>query len=180
MQILKVCDRVTSLATGNHGTIQRFTDAGEACVLFDGGDAAVIIGNDLLVLAHHKVSYVGAPAIFALDLACMQINDAFGDFGCYLVGSALDRPNWRDVDVRFIMRDEEFAALFPDATVFEDGGGCWEQNSRWLLLTVSISGWLSGVTGLKVDFQIQPQKHANARHPGKRHSLGLRIGKRKA
>ncbi len=118
-----------------------------------------------------KVNYVGAPAIFALESACVQITDAFGGFGCYLVGSALERADWRDVDVRYIMRDEEFDVLFPGARP------CWEQDPRWLLLTVSISERLSKLTGLPVDFQFQPQTHANERHEGKRHPLGLRIAK---
>lgn len=121
-----------------------------------------------------KASYVGAPAIFALDLACRQINEAFGWFGCYLVGSALERADWRDVDIRFIMRDEEFATLFPDA------GEHWEHDARWLLLTISISKRLSKVSGLPVDFQFQPQTHANGRHKGKRNAMGLRISKPEA
>lgn len=118
-----------------------------------------------------KQVYVGAPACFALEQACQQINDAFGDFGCYLVGSALQRPDWRDIDVRYIMPDDAFAQLFPTA------GKHWEHDPRWLLLTVSISNWLKIVTGLPVDFQIQPQTHANDKHKGLRSALGLRIAK---
>lgn len=118
-----------------------------------------------------KASYVGAPAIFQLEQCCQQINDAFGGFGCYLVGSALERPDWRDVDVRLMMSDEEFARLFPDA------GDHWEHDPLWLLLTVAISTWLRQVTGLPVDFQFQPQTLANAQHKGLRHALGLRIAK---
>lgn len=121
-----------------------------------------------------KVSYVGAPAIFALEQACKPINRAFGHFGCYLVGSALERPDWRDVDVRFIMEDSEFAKLFPDA------GDHWEFDDRWLLLTVAISERLSKVTGLPIDFQFQPQSHANARHSKPRHSLGWNMAKTEA
>jgi hypothetical protein len=80
-----------------------------------------------------KHIYIGAPACFALEQACQQINDAFGDFGCYLVGSALERPDWRDIDVRYIMPDKEFAKMFPSA------GQHWEHDPRWLLLTVTIS-----------------------------------------
>ena len=118
-----------------------------------------------------KAPYVGAPAIFALEQACQQINAAFDGFGCYLVGSALERPDWRDVDVRLIMADEEFDALFPDA------GRTWEFHPRWLLLTVAISGWLSKITGLPIDFQFQPQTHANKIHSGPRHALGLFVSK---
>jgi hypothetical protein len=118
-----------------------------------------------------KISYVGAPGIFALEQACRSIGEAFGGFGCFLVGSALERPDWRDVDVRYIMADSEFATLFPDA------GEHWEHDARWLLLTVSISERLSKVTGLPVDFQFQPQTHANERHTGPRHSIGFRVSK---
>lgn len=122
-----------------------------------------------------KGVYVGAPACFALEQACQDIAEAFGAFrgagGIYLVGSALERPDWRDVDVRLILDDEAFAALFPDA------GRSWEFDPRWLLLTVSISGWLSKVTGLPVDFQFQPRTHANEIHKGPRNALGLRIAK---
>lgn len=116
-----------------------------------------------------KATYIGAPACFALEQACQQIVDAFGHYGIYQVGSSLERPDWRDIDLRYILPDEEFAKLFPNA---EDH---WEQDPRWLLLTVSISGWLSKQTGLPVDFQFQPQTHANARHKGPRNAYGMRI-----
>jgi len=121
-----------------------------------------------------KTNYVGAPAIFALEQACRDINDAFGGYGCYLVGSALERPGWRDVDVRFILQDEAFAALFPNAST---EAALWEHDPRWLLLTVSISQWLSKITGLPVDFQFQPQTFANERHKGNRHAVGMRLRK---
>jgi hypothetical protein len=118
-----------------------------------------------------KGCYIGAPAVFALELACRSLNEAFGGHGCYLVGSSLERADWRDVDLRFILKDEEFAELFPDA------GDNWEFDPRWLLLTVSISAHLSKVSGLPIDFQFQPQTHANARHPGPRSAIGLHIAK---
>jgi hypothetical protein len=118
----------------------------------------------------HKGCHVGAPAIFALEMACREINAAFEGFGPYLVGSAIERPDWRDVDVRFIMPDDDFSKLFPDALT--DGAG-WEFDGRWLLLTVALSERLSKLTGLPVDFQFQPQTYANKRHHGPRHALGL-------
>ncbi len=118
-----------------------------------------------------KGSYVGAPACFALTQACQDINRAFKGFGCYLVGSAMERPDWRDIDVRFIMSDEEFDAEFPGTR--ENGNGSWEFDPKWILLTVAISERLSKVTGLPVDFQFQPQTHANERHKGRRNALGL-------
>lgn len=123
--------------------------------------------------ARKKGNYVGAPAIFALETACRQITEAFGSYGCYVVGSALERPDWRDVDVRYIMADDEFEKLFPDAYP-----QCWEQDPRWLLLTVAISERLSKLTGLPIDFQFQPQTHANERHKGQRHAIGIHIAPR--
>lgn len=114
-----------------------------------------------------KASYVGAPAVFALTLACAEVEKAFNCYGCYLVGSALEKPDWRDVDVRMIMDDGDFAALFPDA------GSNWESNPRWLLLTTCISERLSRLSGLPVDFQFQPQTHANERHDKPRHWIGV-------
>lgn len=120
-----------------------------------------------------KVSYVGVPAIFNLELECKHLNAAFGGFGCYLVGSAIERADWRDVDVVFIMEDEEFAKLFPGVA----SHSTYEFDPRWLILTVSISERLSRITGLPIDFKFQPQTHANARHKGPRHALGLNIVK---
>ncbi len=118
-----------------------------------------------------KGSYVGAPACFALEAACQDINRAFDGFGCYLVGSALEHPGWRDIDVRFIMDDEAFRAEFPGAGPIDHVR--WEFDPKWILLTVSISERLSKLTGLPIDFQFQPQSHANARHKGRRNALGV-------
>lgn len=120
-----------------------------------------------------KGVYVGAPACFELELACQQLSDAFGGFGCYLVGSALERPDWRDIDVRMILSDAEFDVLFPQCRE----RGTWEFNARWLVMTISISEWLRKRTGLPVDFQFQPQSHANERHKGSRNALGLVFAK---
>jgi hypothetical protein len=126
-----------------------------------------------------KATYIGAPACFALEQACQHISDAFGDYGCYQVGSSLQRPDWRDIDIRYILPDDEFQKLFPESQQWPEGGGTWEHDSRWLLLTVSISAWLSKITGLPVDFQFQPQTHANTVHKGPRNSYGHRTAKRK-
>ena len=120
-----------------------------------------------------KEIHVGAPACFALELALRHVCEAFDAYsscgGCFIVGSVLDRPDFRDVDVRLIMTDEQFAREFPGA------GNRWEHDAKWLLLTVAISAWLSKESGLPVDFQFQPQTHANARHTGKRNAVGFRI-----
>lgn len=124
-----------------------------------------------------KVTHIGAPACFALEMACKQLMDAFDDdvghVGIYLVGSALERADWRDVDVRMMLDDATFAKMFPKALVGH--GAAWEFDPRWTLMTVCISTWLREKTGLPVDFQFQPMSFANEKHKGKRHALGLRF-----
>jgi hypothetical protein len=124
------------------------------------------------VAPRRKANYIGAPACFLLEQAAQHVAAAFGGYGLYQVGSSLERADWRDVDLRYILDDEEFARLFPDA------GEHWEFDPRWLLLTTSISAWLSKQTGLPIDFQFQPQTHANERHSKPRNALGIRITRR--
>jgi hypothetical protein len=117
-----------------------------------------------------KWNYVGAPKVFELEMACQVVVDAFDSLGCFLVGSATERRDFRDVDLRMMFRDEDFAKLFPDA------GEHWEHDSRWLLLTSAISAWLSQRSGLPVDFQFQPMTWANKKFEGKiRYAVGIRI-----
>jgi len=117
----------------------------------------------------HKASHVGAPAVFSLEMAARQLRDAFGG-DVHLVGSALERADRRDVDVRQMLPEAAFAALFPRVT-----GHTWEFDTRWLLLTVSISAWLSQQTGLPIDFQFQPVGHGNKLHHGPRNPMGMRF-----
>ncbi len=116
-----------------------------------------------------KGVYIGAPACFALEEAIRPVCEAFGVHCCYVVGSSLQRADWRDVDVRLILDDAAFAAEFPDVV------HSYEHDARWLVLTVAISERLSRTTGLPIDFQIQPQTHANDRHKGRRNAIGLRF-----
>lgn len=117
-----------------------------------------------------RANWVPAPHYFNLNQACVTINrafEAFGDcLGCHLVGSSLERRDWRDIDVRYIMLDEAFDRLF--------GGGPGEwTNPLWSLLCVTFSAWLSEQSNLPVDFQIQRMTQANAEHHGKRSALGI-------
>lgn len=118
-----------------------------------------------------KANYIGAPACFALEEALRPICEAFGAYrgsgGCYQVGSSLRKADWRDVDIRLILDDDSFAREFPRA------GDHWEHDTRWIVLTTAISERLSRLTGLPIDFQIQPQTHANARHKGPRNAVGI-------
>lgn len=118
-----------------------------------------------------RANYVPAPQMFHLHHACNLINQAFPQaFGCFLVGSALERRDYRDVDVRCVLPDEDFDRLFPKAP---DGPAHWQPT--WALLCITISEWLRQVSGLPVDFQFQKQSIANAKFTGQRSALGMYV-----
>jgi hypothetical protein len=119
------------------------------------------------VPAKQRANWLPAPHYFNLNAACAIINKAFeSGFGCYLVGSSLERRDHRDVDVRYIMGDAEFDRMFRC-------GGERAHDALWSLMCLSISLWLSQQSGLPVDFQVQRQSDANAKHTGNRSALGI-------
>lgn len=84
-----------------------------------------------------------------------------GAGGPYLVGSAIERADWRDVDVRLILADAEYDALAAVLDVDRLG--------------FVFAAWGQQATGLPVDFQVQRQTEANERHPGRRNALGIGV-----
>lgn len=96
-----------------------------------------------------------------LDLAVQPIRRAFGG-RTYLVGSAQQRRDARDVDVRTIVDDDTWDALFAPFP------------QLWELLCIGTTAWLREQTGLPIDYQIQRLTEANEQHPGGwRSALGL-------
>lgn len=116
-----------------------------------------------------RANFLGAPAAFNLNLACRALSEAFGH-AVYLVGSALERRDYRDVDVRCLLDDDEFDRLFP---------GCpsaTQYHPAWSLLCCAISEWLAARTGLPIDFQFQKRTKANAEFPdGARQPYGVAL-----
>lgn len=101
--------------------------------------------------------------MWVLDEACKPIRDGFGDTP-YLVGTAVERKEYRDVDVRLILKDKKFRRL--KAAIGLDGIA---------LLGLLIGEHLAARTGMPIDFQIQEQTAANHHHGNKmRNPLGLR------
>lgn len=114
-----------------------------------------------------RANYLGVPQVYNLNHACEAIFSAFGNVP-YLVGSSLIKKDYRDVDVRLILDDEEFDILFPGI------GSRHDLNAKWSLMCASISGWLASRSSLPVDFQIQRQTEANNDYPNEpRHALGV-------
>lgn len=113
--------------------------------------------------AKHRTSALTTTEIFHLDQACRLVSAAFDDARCYLVGSAgigSDGTPPRDVDVRLMLGDDEFAAACPT-------------RERWELLCLAIGAYLASRTSLPVDFQVQQMSAANERFDGPRNPLGL-------
>ncbi|MFC7906434.1 hypothetical protein [Streptomyces nigra] len=109
---------------------------------------------------------VGMPAVLHLNAFGREIEAAFGHLP-YLVGSAAVGKQWRDVDVRLMLPDDEFDALFPGHV---KPGRC---DGKWSLLCAAISELGRIRTGLPIDFQIQRTSDANERYDGVRQALGL-------
>jgi hypothetical protein len=88
-----------------------------------------------------RVSYLTVSEMFKLHAACVTLFDTF-DSPPYLVGSSLVHKDYRDVDIRMILPDPDFARMFG--------------NHYWLALAnATISEWLKIATSLPIDFQFQ-------------------------
>lgn len=120
--------------------------------------------DDCPARVRRRYNYVGVPETLILDQQVYLLNKAFGEV-CYQVGSSTERTTYRDVDVRMIMDDKKFDALFG-----ERGGS---SSLFWSIMCASISEWLNRRTGLPVDFQIQRRTECNQQHNGVRNGMGM-------
>lgn len=109
---------------------------------------------------------VGMPhALYLHDFGSI-VWDAFGDCP-YHVGSSLKGKQWRDVDVRLILADEEYEACGFGDPLYP------HQNAKWRALCMAFAELGRKMTGLPIDFQIQQRTTANKREPGPRSALGM-------
>ena len=92
-----------------------------------------------------KWNGIGEPECSNLAIACMVVEEALQE-RAYLVGSASESREFRDVDVRVMMEDKKFEELFGPTRI---------RRPFYSLFCVSVSTWLSKMTGLPVDFQVQ-------------------------
>jgi hypothetical protein len=116
---------------------------------------------------------VGMPARLRLDQFGEVVREAFGHCP-YLVGSAARGKEWRDVDVRLILPDDEFEQVVGELT----RPRCL--NLRWNALCLAFAALGHQMTGLPIDFQIDQQTQANEEHDGLRHALHVVDGRRPA
>lgn len=112
-----------------------------------------------------RATQLSVPEMFRLNHACRVLSAAFG-FHNYHVGSSLENPNYRDVDVRCILDDEDYDRLI----------GANEH--RLGLLNAALSEWLQSRTNLPVDFQFQRMTNANQEFDGRRNFVGKPLPER--
>lgn len=104
---------------------------------------------------------------YRLDQAVLPIRRAFDQWGggTYLVGSAAKSRDARDVDVRTIVDDHMWDALFGPFPLL------------WEALCLGLTSWLREQTGLPIDYQVQRLTEANEQHSVKdghfRSALGI-------
>lgn len=113
------------------------------------------------------VDYLTCEQRFRLDEACRVFSEAF-EFGVFLVGSVMQRADFRDVDVRAIVSDDVFARLYPGADPRDSA-----LDAYWALSMAAFSLYLRNATGLPIDFQVQQMTAANTEFTGPRNALGL-------
>lgn len=109
----------------------------------------------------------GMPATIHLEAFGNWLYDAFHETA-YLVGSAAEGKKWRDVDIRMMLDDDVFAAMFPNYAAIG------QNDAKWALMCAAIGELAKKWTGLPVDFQFQSTTAANKLYSGRpRHPLAL-------
>ncbi len=100
---------------------------------------------------------VGFPASIKLySILGKFLADAFGVDCAYHVGSSLKGKVWRDVDVVVLLEDADFEKMF---------GTKEPEGKKWEAYCLAFSSLGRDVTGLNVDFKVQPREWANAKFP---------------
>jgi hypothetical protein len=84
------------------------------------------------------------------------------------VGSSLHGKKWRDVDVRLMLDDDKYGAMFGI-----DSHANEHTCDKWVALCMAFSALGQKMTGLPIDFQIQRSTQANEKYPCSRSALGI-------
>lgn len=121
-----------------------------------------------------SASYLSVPDFHRLNWACRPIREAFGE-PPYLVGSALVRPDFRDIDLRLILDDDVVTRMFGAGSFGVHGEGDPAEVRR--LLNIALSDLITKMAAppAPIDFQIQSMTEANVpEHDGMRNPMGMR------
>lgn len=107
-----------------------------------------------------RATYLLVSEFHLLETWARELTAMFPGHVPYLVGSALTTKDYRDVDVRLILSDEEYSTLAVMVDIRR--------------LNVAVSLWGQRVTDLPIDFQVQSMIEANVPDHGQRNALGIR------
>lgn len=110
-----------------------------------------------------RTSYLSPPDFHRLNWACQPVRQAY-PFCVYLVGSVMTRPDFRDIDIRIILKDKRYAKMG------------LEHRAVKLLLDVALSDLVARSAGLSwpIDLQFQSMAEANGEFGDKpRNPLGM-------
>jgi len=91
-----------------------------------------------------------------LSLFGKLLSDAFGVTCAYHVGSSIFEKDRRDVDVVVLLEDDDFEKMF---------GKREPDGPKWEAYCLAFSSLGRDVTGLNIDFKVQPREWANAKFP---------------
>ncbi len=108
---------------------------------------------------------VGMPQEIWLREFGEYVRTAFGQMPYHVGSSLCEKSGWRDVDVRVLLPDEDYAAMQlgdPDRP---------QENAKWVAITVAWSAFGKALTGLPIDFQLQQRSYANEKFPTNRSAL---------
>lgn len=102
---------------------------------------------------------VGWPAEHYLYLFGEVVREVFGEIP-YHVGSSVElKDGWRDVDVRVMLSEEDWAAWGLKAWTGPHPPS--SMDARWQGICLAFSALGKQMTGLPIDFQLQPVEWAN-------------------
>lgn len=109
-----------------------------------------------------RATQLSVPEFRLLNDWAEHVVDLFRGEVPYLVGSVLERSDYRDIDVRLILDDADYLEMTSRIDIQRFGA------------VLSMWGWrVTG--GLNIDFQVQQMTEANESYHGRRHALGLRL-----
>lgn len=94
---------------------------------------------------------------------CQKVRRIFAGrlIGVFLVGSVLNRADYRDVDVRVVLTDEGFDAE-------------WLDRLKVRYMNSALSTWGQRETGLPIDCQVQRMTEQANDYEGPRNPMGIR------
>lgn len=101
----------------------------------------LVVGDDFLV-SERRQTHLGVEEVRKLDHWCRNLRVMFHEsLDVIHVGSSLVKPDYRDVDIRIVVEDEDYVRLSGSLNVKD--------------LNMLLSYWGREQTGLPIDCQVQ-------------------------